>query len=154
MSCQSNRYYSKIRNGFDSFYCLKQERKDSIRLLIFHDGIPHYTYWKIYADKNGNIFKIIKERDGVEFYQAATDFKNGNYYFNNRELQIVDTLQETIRMAKFLSTKQLNLILSNKYCTNLKLPDSISLVKIEKPTDYIDHLLQRKLLKKYKIANK
>lgn len=153
-ACSNNKYFIKSKKHFDNYYCFKQKRDDNLRVLIFTEGIPHYSYTRIYADENGNVTKIIFEKDSYKFYQAVTDFRNNQYFFNDLLVKHIDTFQTVDSIKRETGYEQtIKTLFNNKYCIDLKFPKIIGTVQIERPDDYLRHLEHRKLLKqkrKYK----
>jgi hypothetical protein len=146
-SCAGNKYYDNLkpRGSLKTYYLIKKQRSDRLRLFVYTRGIPHYSYLKIYADKMGNVTKIIRERDGETFFEAITDYKNGKNYFNDNVVQSNDTFSENgltydIINDEIINSVHLQRIFQNKYCTDLKFPLIIGWVKIERPKDYIKGL--------------
>lgn len=149
-SCSNNKYYIKRKSFPRNYYCVKQKRKDNLRLLIFTEGIPHFSYTKIYANEGGRVTKIIIERDEQEFYQAVTDVRNNEFYFEADLVKHIDSIAINIDSVKGQSVYEQTIqsLFNGKHCTDLQFPKMIGLVRIERPKDYIRHLGHIKLLKK------
>lgn len=148
-SCGNNKYYIKSKSGINEYYCIKKHRDDDLRLLIFRKGIPHYSYTKIYANENGEVIKIIIEKNSEKFYQVITDFKDNQYFFNKTVIEFIDTIEIKTDLLKreFIYKQTIKPLLSNTFCGDLKFPKMIGVVPIERPNDYLKHFEHRAMLK-------
>ena len=146
VSCQSRKCYTRLKHRFNNYYCIKVQRQDNLRLFIYTEGIPHYTYLKIYADRKGEILSIIKEKDSEQFYQAITHIKNQQYYFGSYKVETLDSIKNDIKFFELFSEAELTEIKRNKYCSDLKLPKLVSWVRISQPKDYIKYFDHKRYL--------
>ena len=143
LSCNTNRYYTTTKSGFHHYYCVKQHRADNLRLLIYEAGVPHWSYTYVYATESGEILKIIKDRDGIDFYQAITNIHESTCYFNGQEVIALDAN----RMGLF-DTKDLTKGSGCGRCSDLKFPGVMGTVMVARPRDFVQHLGHKRFLRK------
>ena len=132
----------------EMYYVIKRKRSDGLRLLVYTHGVPHYYFLTFYSDSNGDLTKIIRERDGKEFYHAITECINGKTYFNSIIVQSIDTCPIKIYRNVLMDSTDLKKVLQSKYTYDLKLPLIIGWAKIEKPPANNKGLILLKYLKK------
>ena len=135
VSCQSRRHYTRFKRGFSYYYFIKTQRQDNLRLFVYTYGIPHHTYLKIYADKDGEILSIIRERDNEQFYQAITHSDNGQYFFGKQIVIASESIKAELKTIELFDERVITEIIESKYCANLKLPKKAGWVRISPPKD-------------------
>lgn len=71
-SCGLSRNYRTVKiDSFTKAYYFKQKRADGLSALVHVAGIPHYHFYKIYADEQGRVSRIIWEYDETSFSEAV-----------------------------------------------------------------------------------